>query len=86
MQSASAGKISAAEPEQEREKLVSSVVVWADEGKALKVEVWADGNSESLADKEVIGTPAFHTEVCITGGRAAIDQSGTGSDASQLRI
>ena len=130
MQSASAGKISVAELEQEREKLVSSVVVWADEGKAFKVEVWAgkakisrpealadegkafkvevwvgkakisrpeawagqtqicrpevwaDGNSVPMVDEEVIGTPAFHAEVCVTGGRTAIAQSGTGSNTT----
>lgn len=118
MQSASAGKISVAELEQEREKLVSSVVVWADEGKAFKVEVWvgkakisrpeawadeikvfntqvwagqtqicrpevwADGNSVPMAEEEVIGTPAFHAEVCVTGGRTDIAQSGTGSNTT----
>jgi hypothetical protein len=65
---------------------VFNTQAWAGQTQICHTEVWADGNSESLADKEVIGTPAFHTEVCITGGRAAIDQSGTGSDTSQLRI
>ena len=58
----------------------------ADAAEVSNAEVWADGNSVSVADEEVIGTPAFHTEVCVTGDRTDIDQSGTGSNASQLRI
>jgi hypothetical protein len=62
-QDGAAGKISTAEPEQEREKLVSSVVVWADEGKAFKVEVWAGkakiSRPEALADEVKV----FNAEV-----------------------
>jgi hypothetical protein len=65
---------------------VFNTQVWAGQTQIYRPEVWADGNSESVADKEVIETPAFHTEVCVTGDRTDIDQSGTGSNASQLRI
>jgi hypothetical protein len=94
MQSASAGKISAAEMKQEKDDMVGFIVaradmvkvfntqVWAGQTQICRPEVWADGNSVPMVEEEVIGTPAFHTEVCVTGGRTDIAQSGTGSNTT----